>query len=190
MACLTVFSALVLNWCRVSQGVLLYQTTGRVDPGVENTIGYFAAVVYLQVKMFEGDDFAKLLERVTTAYCTAHSHADFSYLQTQTPRPEFTRNSIFNWIPEQPSVDVAGLQRMDSGLQCEPIPLESLAPGIIEFDSEPSILLFDTDRGIQGELFYPMSRFSDPTMTRFASRFVELVENILKHPEAPLADLL
>lgn len=186
MACLAVFSATLLRWCQADEGIVLYQTTGRADQRFEQTIGYFAAVVYLDVRLEEGDSFLTFLERVTEQYCIAHEHADYSYLQTQHPRPEFTRNSIFNFIPFESDAAESLLDRINPDLQCTPMELENLAPGIVEFDSEPSMLLVDGGEGIHGEVYYPMSRFEPQTLERFARTFVALLEVVLQNPETKI----
>jgi hypothetical protein len=184
MTCLAVFAATVLRWCAANEGILLYQTTGRPDQRFERTIGYFAAVVYLDARLADDDTFLTFLDRVTGQYCAAHESADFSYLQTQEPRPEFTRNSIFNFIPFERDPARTPFEREAPDLQCISMELENLAPGIIEFDSEPSMLLVDAGESIHGEVYYPMSRFEPQTLERFAQTFVAFLEAALQSPQA------
>src|SRR5882757_1215798 len=99
MSVFTAYIALVLRWCEVSDAVILYQSDGRVSESVREAIGYFATPLYLRIRLLEGDSFLDLMDRATEEYCRAFEHADFSWMESQEPRPEFTRNGCFNWLP-------------------------------------------------------------------------------------------
>jgi len=57
----TAYVALVLRWCNASAGIFQYVTDGRNRPEFEETIGYFASMLYLRVILQESGTFSDLL---------------------------------------------------------------------------------------------------------------------------------
>lgn len=180
------YAALVLRWCNVSETVIRYQASGRVTPEVENTIGYFASAIYVRVELRDGDDFDDVVRRVTDEYCMAQEHIDFCYLESQVPRPEFTRNTTFNWVPRSSQTDSV---RPFPSPQERAIVVSSVAythPMMkhLAWDAEPVILLFDTDSEIVGHVYFPCKKFSTRMMERFARNFERFVRALVERPEA------
>jgi NRPS condensation-like uncharacterized protein len=191
MCIFTAYVALVLRWCHAPESLIQYQSNGRVSPETEHTIGYFAAALYLRIALLDGDSFVDLLNRVTDEYCKAYEHADFSYLSAQVPRPEFTRNTIFNWVPAGLKIDVCG-EGADDAVTCSPIPFENPVRTLtnLESESEPFILAFETDDEIVCDVCFPMSRFSAATMERFGRNFLMFLGVLRSQPETRVKDIL
>jgi Condensation domain/TubC N-terminal docking domain len=181
MGVFTAYAALVLRWCKTPKGILQYEIDSRINRSLENTIGYFASPLYLHVELLENDRFADLVRRITQEYCVAHDHADFSYLESQLPRPDFTRSTCFNWIPQ-------GIQA-DLEAPYTPIPFEHPMLKTLERDNEPVILLFDTGQEISGSIHFPLDRFSVPMMETFTRAFLTFIEALLRHPHARVRDV-
>jgi hypothetical protein len=55
MSVFTIYAALVLRWCKVPDAVFQYMSDCRFSPQIENTIGYFAAPLYLRMQLLAGD---------------------------------------------------------------------------------------------------------------------------------------
>jgi hypothetical protein len=100
MSTFAAYAGLVLRWCNAPTTVLKFQSDCRMSPQIENAVGYFAAPLYLRIDMSPETTFSDLVRQVTQEYCTAYEHADFSYLEAQIPRREFTRNGFFNLVPQ------------------------------------------------------------------------------------------
>jgi hypothetical protein len=197
MAVLTAYTGLVLRWCAVSDVVVQLITDGRVIPKIENTIGYFAFPLSLRIELLEDDRFIHLLSRVTTEYCNAHTHSDYGYIEAQTPRPEFVRNTAFNWIPNGSNSwmsQVCDVQLSEPGglpseMTCVPVPFEHPVLKILDTDREPFILLFDTDEEVVGGVHFPLSRFGVETMERFVRNFHLFVSMLTEEPAKRLKDM-
>lgn len=190
MSVFTAYVGLVLRWCNASDTVIQYQSDGRVSPKIENTIGFFASVLYLRIQLLEDDCFVDLMNRVVEEYCQAYGHADFSYMAAQMPQPEFTRNSVFNWIPQGSKIDFSELDGSEHAITCCPVPFSHPMAINIELDHEPSIALLDTDDEIVGRMYFPLDRFSIDTMERFARNFLVCIEALLRKPEERVNDIL
>jgi hypothetical protein len=184
MSVFTAYFGLVLRWCNTSEAVIQYQSDGRANATMENTIGYFASVLFLRVAINEDDSSVDLMNRVTESYCEAYEHADFSYLVARESLPEFARNSGFNWIPRVAKTGITELSGSELGVTCCPVRFEHPMMKSLEIDAEPSILLSDTDDEIIGEVWFPLNRFSAETMERFGRNFLVFIEALLRQPDA------
>jgi hypothetical protein len=188
MSVFTAYVGLVMRWCNASECTIQYQSDGRVSPETQNTIGYFASLLYLRVVLLENDSLVDLMNRVTEEYCTAYEHSDFSYFAAQNPRPGISRSSSFNWVPQGPKIDRFG---SEDEIACSPINFVRPMTRNMELDGEPSILLFDTDGDeTVGEVGFPLSRFSVDTMERFGRNFLVFVRALLRQPAGLVKDVL
>ena len=190
MSVLTVYVALVLRWCNASAALFQYEFEGRVTPAVANTIGYFASALYLRVGLLRQDSFIDLLSRVTAEYCRAYEHADLSWMASQMPRPQFARNTVFNWVPQATPIDPSGrTPSQRHPLTWHPVPFDHPVARTLDVDNEPSMLLFDMDDGIVGGMYFPRKRFAPQTMERFTHNFLALLKALLREPATPVMDV-
>jgi hypothetical protein len=168
MSVFTAFTTLVLRWCGMESGVVRYQTDGRFEPSTENTIGYFASVLPLRVKLCTGDRFSDVLKRVTDEFVSAHDDHFSCDVDARVPRPDYMHNSGFNWVANgMPTVAV------NDGLVTEARPFSSPILRKVAVDGEPSLLFYDTVEGAFGEVLFPRRRFSELAMKRFAKDLSE-----------------
>jgi non-ribosomal peptide synthetase component F len=176
---LTAYVGLLLRWCNVRESTVLFQIDGRTSPGIENTIGCFTSALYLRIELSEGDSFLDLLRQITAAYCEAREHADSSYFESRTDRPDFTRSTCFNWVPQASSVDLSPLDGSDDALTCSAVAFDHPMLVKLERDTEPFMVLFDTENAVEGNVYYPSERFSAATMLRFVGRFEGFIRAML-----------
>jgi hypothetical protein len=188
MAAFTAYAALVLRWCDARDGVIRYQTDGRLNATVQNAIGYFATVLHLRMSLHENDTFLDLLKRATDEYCSAYEHADYSYLDAYRPRLEFALNATFNWIPQDRAVGMP--QLTGSGLiSSEAIPFANPALRSASQDREPIVMLYDTASAIVGGVYFPRQRFEIHTMQKFANNLVSFLKTMVHAPETRLSQI-
>lgn len=184
LSVLTAYVATLLRWCNVADTVVLYQTSGRDSAAVEHTVGYFAAPVYLRVKLPENASFAALIDIVKEAYCDAYEHADYSYLATRQPPPDVTKSSLFNWVPHTIRQELTGVVDSPFSITSHVIATDDSDLREFQGDGEPGILLFDSEEGVRGRVQFPSRRFSARTMDRFARNFKMSVESMLVDVDA------
>jgi amino acid adenylation domain-containing protein len=212
LAIFTAYAVLVLRRCDVTDTVIRFETNGRTRREVENTIGYFAAPLYLRVQLAERDTLLDVLRRIIDEYCAASDHADSSYLEARVPRPEYSRNTAFNWVPERAEIagigDLAGLAGLESSLVPFVNPLLSHGAR----DTEPFVLFgasalgtlghaakgedagarhAGTDRreGIVGGLYFPVSRFSSEMMNGLAANLVQLIDKMIADASCRVSEI-
>lgn len=182
MAAFACYVALVCRWCGVSDLVVQYETSGREDPRVANTIGYFASAICLRVRCEPQDTFAHLIKRVTEEYCSAHHHADAAYYESREPRPEVYRNTYFNWVPQSAPIDLSSLNGTPYALEVELLPFDNPVLERIHRDNEPIMLLFDEGLQVTGGVFYPVERFSPLEMERLARNYKTFLQALAESP--------
>lgn len=181
MSVFTAYVALVLRLCRVSQCLIQYQCDGRADSTLANAIGFFAMPLYLSVHIAEDDNFIDLLGKVTEEYCRAYENADFGYLSAQMPRPGFTCNTVFNWVPEARRCSPSS-EETSANVAFSPIRFAHPISRVLEIDAEPYVFLVDEGEKVVGDLYFPNNRFSPQHMVRLGWSFIEMLGALLKQP--------
>jgi hypothetical protein len=183
MGVFVAYVAAVLRWCNVTECVFLYQTDGRTHPNLQNTIGYFASPLYLPIAIHQNDTFVDLLRRITDEYCRAYGHADFSYMEAQLPRPEFTRNTCFNWVPQGFTAASPDAEEPEQKVTCSRIYFEQSKVENLERDTEPTIGLTEMGDEIRGCVQFPLDQFRVDTMEKFTRHFARFVKALVKCPD-------
>lgn len=185
-----VYAALVLRWCNCAEAVIQYQAAGRMNPKLENTVGFFASVLYLRMSLSESHTFLDLLTQVVQEYCRANLPADFCHMGTQVPRPELARNTIFNWIPQAQSLDVLSpSQGKAPPMTLSPVPFVNPVLESLELDTEPWIAFVDSAAGVVGTLHFQRHRFPTSDMERFSRHYRKLLLTLLEEPERRLGEI-
>jgi hypothetical protein len=189
MTVFTVYAALILRWCRVTNGVVQFQSDGRIHPDLQHTIGFVACPLYLRVRLQEGDNFPDLLSRVTEEYCQAVDRVDYSYMESREPRPAFTHNPVFNWVPHEYRIDLSLLSGSDYSLDASPIRFEHPMLKTLDWDAEPFLLLYDTDDEIRGGVHFSLSHITLERMDLFRRHFFLLLDAMLNFPHRRIWDV-
>jgi hypothetical protein len=183
------YAAFVLCWCKSTRGILLYQSDGRLTSRVQNTIGLFAAVLYLEVEIRPSDRFGGLLSRVMEEYCNACEHFDYGFTESRVPRPPFTRNSGFSWIPPSSAADGTDGLGTQAPLELTPLTFDHPLRKTLERDFEPSIGFHDRGNDIDGGVHFPLARLGFETAARFAQEFLAFLTELARQPEASVMDI-
>lgn len=187
MGVFTAFTALILRWCHESSAVIQYQTDGRVRTEIQNTVGYFAFRLHVCVRLDTADTFLDLLRRNTQEYCNAHEHADFGYLETLTPRPEFTQGVCFNWLGQDLQQDDARSPAQSSDtIAYSRIPFEHTSLNDIEMEGQLIAGFLEGPEEVRGWLQFPLKRFSSQTMQTLGANLAVFIEAMLRAPGQPV----
>ena len=180
---LSAYVALVMLWCEMDDLVIQYMTSGRDDPRLAYTIGYFACPLHLRAQLYAGDRLIDLVARVTHEYCNALEHHDHARLAAQDPPPEFARTTCFNWIPRDRCEQLSESTSPNNAIRVSSFPLPSSFEDDYECDGEPGVMLVDGGEIIIGSVYFPTSRFSPGTMELFGRNLILLLEAMTSDPE-------
>lgn len=189
MSVFAAYAGVVLRWCNVSESVIRYQSNGRVRPEIENTIGYFTSSLHLRIALLGNERVIDLIDRTTEEYCHAYEHADSSYIASQVPPADFTRNTLFNWVPQGSENDLLDLEGAEYAIRCSPIRFVHPMLKSLELDIEPVTLLFDAKDEVIGGVHYPLNRFSIGEMERFGRNFMMFIDTMLRQPSKRVSDI-
>jgi hypothetical protein len=197
MSVFSAYAALVLRWCDVPKAVIRYQSDGRSRPEIEGTVGCFSSTLYVPLEYSADATYIDFLGLVTQQYCQAYEHCDFTCMvAAQLPRPEFTRNTCFNWVPASSKFDLDEQDASEHAITCSPVqfvhPMQKNLHPLLKsrpVDHEPTILLYESDDEIAGELYFPLSRFSALSMERFGRNFIGFIEALLRAPHTRVKDI-
>ncbi|MFD8723174.1 condensation domain-containing protein [Streptomyces sp. NPDC059629] len=174
---------------------VLRAETGRSDIGIgsvfanrarketHETVGLFANMVLLRVRVPERCSFADLLRLTRATVLEALDHQDFPYmtlpvreLRMPAGRPE---NVVFHMLAVPPGVrGASGFH----GLDDTALPLPEAAGS--RFDME--LLVFPGDTGADGCFRYAADQFPRDYVRALAGRYRALVPTVLADPDAPL----
>ena len=185
----SLFSALALRWCGLHIGVLQFQSDGRFSTQVNNTIGFFATALYLQVRLHDSDSVGDLLDRVTREYCAAYEHADSSYFEARQPRPSFTDAVCFNWLPRDTGFESRSISSSGGELQCQAIPVLERWLGGLRVDGEPTLLLHETADGVFGGIHFPLHQFESDAIQKFGATFERWVCSCARAPDQRISQM-
>lgn len=203
------YSALVLRWCNVTDTVIRFESNGRDGAESDGTIGYFTCPLYIRVKISSDIALSRLVQQIKETYFEALEHADHSYLEARTPRPSFSYNTAFNWVPER---DESQTSELAGGLRRSHFEFINPFLAKIERDTEPFILVgrdaantlahlechdaTGLDSSSDGEpstrqgapnlappvirVYFPKHRFRAETMERYSRNFVAFVRILIE----------
>lgn len=190
MGVFAIYAAVVLRWCNSSDAVVRYQSNGRNDPLLNDSIGVFASTLNLRVTIKPDDTLDTFLGSVISEYCDAIEHSDLSYIDAIVPKRPYTHNSTFNWVPIGEKNRSISASRGQQGLETELHIFPS--PDTFAFDTadEPQILLSDADSEIVGEVFYSQSRLSRDDMSGFIDFLTSTIDLLLSQPSQLLSEIL
>jgi hypothetical protein len=191
MTVFTAYVATILRWCNESDIVVLFLTTGRLHPDVENTIGFFGHPLFLRIALLRNDTFVDLLRRVSTEYGTAYEHDDSARLLAQVPIPEIAFNPAFSWNPTEfnaspsayigtPALEALGIEQVEFDLTFN---------GQLIWDGEVRVDLSETPGGVAGAIGYRADRVPSLAIERFERNFRGFLEALVTDPKGGMAAL-
>lgn len=190
MVVLAAYAAFAMRWCNVSDMLVQVMSHGRTNRQIENTIGYVAHPLYLHVCTGRKSTFTELLQLVTAEFCRACERPDFYYSYTLSPRPEFTRNTLFNWVPSGKRAMAANSLAANDSIVRSPVDHDdSAALAELNLDAEPAIAFHDSGGEINGILAFAQGRFTPSAMTRFTIAFKGLLEAVSASPRWRFQDI-
>jgi hypothetical protein len=190
MCILSAYAATVLRWCNVSNAVIQYQWDGRVSPRDDNVVGFFASILYLLIELEDGDSLLDLQRHVVQRYCDAYEHADFGYVEAQSPRPELCYNTTFNWIPRAPDVAPGVPGSSEAAFTCYPMDFERSLVRYFNRDNEPMTVVLETSEELVVHVCFQLGRFSGAAMDRFAANFLTFVTTLLDRSQTRVKDVM
>ncbi|MFE4588486.1 non-ribosomal peptide synthetase [Streptomyces laurentii] len=185
MALLAVFDILLHRRTGQDDIVVGVPTALRGRSEVEPLIGYFVNTLPIRADLSGDPGFTTVLTRVRDACLGAYAHQEVPFeliVAALGTARDLSRPPVYQVsfsYGREPAVDLAlGASHLTR------LPVRSVGA---RFDLE--FQAFDTDGGVTGWFEYDRDLFDEDTVVRLADGFCRLVEQILSHPETPVAAL-
>lgn len=181
MGVFTAFVALVLRWCRASEGIIQYQTSGRSMMEVRNTVGYLSFRLYLRLCVHKNDTFVDLLHRINAEYVTACEHAEFASMDVYGARPDVTRAPCFNWLAHDPMRTDIYYGGESGRIKRSRVPFEEEVTHLNDFrtDTELMVGLREEDGEIRGSVLFPSGKISVELAESFERNLMAFIRALL-----------
>jgi amino acid adenylation domain-containing protein len=180
--------------------VLLSRYTGQEDIAVgtpvanrdraeiEGLIGFFVNSLVLRTDLSGNPSFRDLLGRVRETALQAYAHQDLPFetlVEKLQPERDMSRNPLFQVTLQLFSDFGTYDEQQQSGLfEGETLETEK---GTANIDF--ALDLWEMTDGIYGTIEYSTDLFTAETISRLASHFKTLLENIVAQPDRPLSEL-
>ena len=185
MALLAVFQILLHRYSGQDDIVVGVPTALRGQAEVEPLIGYFVNTLPIRTDLGGDPAFVPVLTRVRDACMGAYAHQDVPFelivADLNTPR-DLSRPPVY---------------QVSFSYGREPVPHSAMAGARLtrlpvrsegaRFDLE--LQAFDSDGGLTGWFEYDRDLFDETTVVRLAGHFRRLAEQVVAHPDAPVAGL-
>ncbi|WP_196279298.1 non-ribosomal peptide synthetase [Catellatospora vulcania] len=166
---------------------------GRSDEAVHDLVGFFVNTLVLRTDLSGDPTFAELLGRVREADLAAFAHQDVPFerlVEVLNPVRSTARHPLFQvMLAFDGGEDLREWQLPGTRAQAEPLPA-----GAAKFDL---LWNFEQRHGADGEplgigvrLDYALDVFAEPTVLSLATWFTRLLEQVVEHADARLADLV
>jgi amino acid adenylation domain-containing protein len=184
MTLLLAFQAL-LGRCSNQEDLLVgTPVANRTRVETEGLIGLFANTLVLRGDLSGGPTFRQALARVREACLGAFAHQDLPFerlVAELNPERDLGRSPLFQAL--------FVLQNLGAAPRSERLVVEPLEVplGVAKFDL--ALALFESGRGMFGNLEYRRDLFEPATIARFAAQLKALLAGALADPDAPLPDL-
>ncbi|MFJ4187802.1 amino acid adenylation domain-containing protein [Kitasatospora sp. NPDC089509] len=175
--------------------------TNRPAAELDELVGYFVNALVLRLDVAPERSFTELLAQAREVVAEAQAHKDLPFadlVRTLVPEPEPSHSplfqAMFNLVPAPAPApagtdgpdgpDGAAAPRGAGGLEVAQLPAEA---GTARFDL--SLAVRETESGLEGYLEYSTDLFARGTAEALVRDYAELLELIVRRPDADLADL-
>jgi amino acid adenylation domain-containing protein len=200
MTVLAVFEVLLYR-CTAQEAFLVGTPIGgRNRAEFANVVGYFVNTVAIRADLSDRPTFRNVVERVRHAVLNAMEHGDYPFAllnglspsNTDAPRGSLIQaaflwhksSTVFSGDPAAFALGAAGGTIKFGGLRLEPVPLEHRSS---QFDL--MLILADTNGRLEGAFEYNTDIYDDAVIQGMVRRFGVLVENIIRTPDLPVANV-
>ncbi len=185
MVLLTGFNALVSRYTGLEDVVVGTPIAGRTRAALEKLIGFFVNTLVLRTGLSGDPTVAEMLARVRETAVGAYAHQDLPFehlVEKLQPQRDLSRNPLFQLMLNLLGTPAGGVATGDLTVSR----LDS-AVGTALFDLQ--VYLTETGEGIAAGWEYSTDLFDLSTVERLAGHFTSLLEGMVAHPGARLAEL-
>lgn len=185
MTLLAAFQILLSRYTGQTDIVVGTPIAGRNRSELEPLIGFFVNSIVLRVRWSSGASFREVLRQARTVALRAYENQDVPFdevVRALHPGRDISHNPLFQ-VMFSVETEVGGPLRLaDTSIRSEPVDTR-----FAKFDL--ALNLAPAVDGLCGGLEYSKDLFENSTARRMVGHFMQLLESICAHPDAPVARL-
>ncbi|MFJ4577659.1 amino acid adenylation domain-containing protein, partial [Streptomyces sp. NPDC088846] len=182
MVLLTTFHILLSKYSGQHDIAVGVPIAGRTRTETENLIGFFINTLVMRTNLTDNPTITELLNQTKETALNAYAHQDIPFervIEALAPDRDPSRTPLFQvmFAPQ----DRDDEYRQLPGLTHETLLLDSEAE---QFDL--SLMVKETDKGLEGRLSYSTDLWDRATVDQFVRHFRNLLSSVVKTPQARL----
>ncbi len=185
MTALAAFSALLGRFSGQTDLLVGSPVAGRVEPGIEDLLGFFVNALALRADLSGDPSFRALLSRVRESALSAYAYQDLPFerlVEELQPERDLSRTPLFQVVL---ALDPTRGGELVPGLRCELLRVDTATA---KFDL--TLFLQEEEGGLAAVLEYATDLFDATTVIRLGRAFFRLLSGVLAAgPEARVSEL-
>ncbi|VXD10569.1 Non-ribosomal peptide synthase involved in Hassallidin biosynthesis [Planktothrix serta PCC 8927] len=185
MGLLGVFSILLMRYSSQEDLLIGIPIANRNRKEIEGLIGFFVNTLVIRSDLSGNPDFLTLLLRLKEETLQAYANQDVPFekvVEEIQPERSLNHNPLFQVMFVLQNAPMGKLDLPN--LQLTPLELEQTTA---KFDL--TLLMSETQQGLQGQWEYRSDLFDEATINRMVGHFETLLENIVASPKQPITEL-
>ncbi|WP_394851184.1 amino acid adenylation domain-containing protein [Pendulispora rubella] len=185
MLLLAAFQLLLAKYSGQSDICVGSPISGRTHTETEGLVGFFVNTLVLRARILPSISFRALLAQVRSSALSAyeHQHLPFEKLVEELhPSRDPSRTPIFQVMFVLQNTPPIEIRQTD--LELTSLSLES---SVAKFDL--TLMIHESDRGLEANFEYATSLFDAATIERMAKHFQRLLESLTRAPDAPVVSI-
>ncbi|HBW33510.1 non-ribosomal peptide synthetase [Anabaena sp. FACHB-709] len=185
MVMFSAFSILLHRYSQQEKIVIGSPVANRHYPGTEGLIGFFVNTFALLISLEDNPTVAELLPRVREMVLSAYSHQDVPFEQVVEELKLVRSLSHSPLFQVMLAVENAPTQPIEiPGLRWSPLEIDG---GTAKFDI--TLMIAETDAGLQGKWEYNCDLFTETTIHRFTEHLQNILLGMTSEPSQKISDL-
>ncbi len=185
MTLLAAFQVLLTRYSGQSDIAVGTPIANRTHQEIEGLIGFFINMLVLRSDLSDNPTFRDLLTRVRSAALGAYAHQDVPFEQVveAVPAPrERNRSPLFQVVFALQNAPEAAAEQVAMQIGSNVTELHTAK-------FELSLMMAESEQGLQATLEYTTDLFEDATIARWLSHWQQLLEGIVANPEQHILTL-
>jgi amino acid adenylation domain-containing protein len=182
MTCLAAFQLLLSRWSGQRDLIVGTDVANRGRVETEDLIGFFTNLLSLRAKLSDSLKFTELLRQVRETTLEAYAHQDLPFeklVEELRPPRDLGRNPLVQVLLVMQNEPSRELELPGLKISRFALPVESSRFDLVLFLSE-------SEAGLEGMWLYNSDLFEPATIGRLSLQYKELLESVVRDPEAPL----
>ena len=187
MVVAALYVVVAADWCKQRRFTLPMNFAGRHRAEHEYIIGYFAQLLYLDIRLATNETFLEIASKIGSEFSQAVQHQDFGRVALQAPH--VLAGALFSWSPplEKLSVPPASLAA-DCGLAIEQVPFKQHPNGSLDLQGI-GITFYEAEGTFWGRAWCRRGIYAQGEVARFVADFLHVATEVATNPAQQMSHI-